>query len=230
METNSEVGVPLMLLTALACAGWAILILYAIRTRRRRLAAVVAAGGLGWLAIYFGLLVAASVTSEAGVLGLNEEKRFCGFYLDCHILFNVLEVRKEEALGTPPSREEADGVFYVVTVGVRSDARRAELGFEAAIELVDGRGRRFGRSTKGERALAAAGGEVFRGEQSLAAGASRADAVVFDVPSGIEDPHLLINEGFGPARFVETFLIGDEDSLLHARTTFRLEPPSAPRA
>jgi hypothetical protein len=49
---------------------------------------------------------------------------------------------------------------------------------------------------------------------------------VFDLPSDIRNPSLLITEGPWMGRLIELFLIGDEDSLFHKKTRFRLEPQS----
>ncbi|GEM_PF-6615006 len=48
--------------------------------------------------------------------------------------------------------------------------------------------------------------------------------IVFDLPSDIQNPRLLVTQGIWVERLIEFFLIGDEDSLFHRRTMFRLEP------
>jgi len=46
--------------------------------------------------------------------------------------------------------------------------------------------------------------------------------VAFDVPRDAIDPRLLVTDFPGPDRFLEALIIGDDDSLLHPRTMFRL--------
>jgi hypothetical protein len=46
--------------------------------------------------------------------------------------------------------------------------------------------------------------------------------IVFDLPADAKDPLLDLTEGFGIDHAIETFLIGDEDSIFHKRTYFRL--------
>jgi hypothetical protein len=46
--------------------------------------------------------------------------------------------------------------------------------------------------------------------------------IVFDLPADAKDPLLDLTEGFGIDRAIESFLIGDEDSIFHKRTYFKL--------
>src|SRR5205814_7694235 len=48
-------------------------------------AGLVAAAAAGWSAAYTALLIGSSLLSHDDVLGPGQPKRFCGFYLDCHV-------------------------------------------------------------------------------------------------------------------------------------------------
>ncbi len=43
------------------------------------------------------------------------------------------------------------------------------------------------------------------------------------MPPSASDAKLLITEGYGIDKVIERFLIGDEDSLFHAQTFFKLQ-------
>jgi hypothetical protein len=47
--------------------------------------------------------------------------------------------------------------------------------------------------------------------------------VVFDVPSDAQHPRLDVRDGEPLSVLIEFLLMGDEDSFLHARTTFALD-------
>jgi len=89
----------------------------------------------------------------------------------------------------------------------------------ALIEVPDS----FGRSEPGERALAAARGAPPPLTQPVGPGGAYETMVVFDLPTDARDLRLYVTDGFWAERLVELFLIGDEDSILHSRTSFRLE-------
>jgi hypothetical protein len=46
---------------------------------------------------------------------------------------------------------------------------------------------------------------------------------VFDLPRSVRRPRLQFTEGYWIDRLIELFLIGDEDSLLHGKTTLLLQ-------
>ncbi len=172
-------------------------------------------------AAYLGLLLVASLTSREQDLGLNQEKDFCGFYLDCHLSLSVVNVAK---IKTP------SGVRHVITVKFRNNARpRTETEraftlkpYHPVAVIVDDEGRTYERSADAEQLLVAnrGGGSPF--VQPVRAGNSYTADLVFDLPADVRDPRLFVTEGFWLKRALELFLIGDEDSLLHKRTTFRL--------
>lgn len=166
-----------------------------------------------WFVFYTAMLFGFSLMSREENLGLNQPKAFCGFYLDCHLHTAVAGVRKTKTLGD----KTAKGDFYVVKVKVSSDAKRVALGLHAPqFEVVDANNRRFQRIED----ITVSGNEF---EQKVPAGESFTGEIVFDLPADVQNPRLDIAEGIGIDKVIEAVLIGDEDSILHKRTFFKLE-------
>ena len=171
----------------------------------------IAGGGAVWATVYVAMLLGASLTSRERVLGLEEDKKFCGFYLDCHVQVAVTSVDTVRELGL----RRANGLFYVVTLRVSSDAVRARLNLIAPrLVLRDSQGRTYDRvpNTTDMDALA----------RDIGPAESFQSTIVFDVPEDAADLRLHVSMGFWVDRLVEKFLIGDEDSVLHKRTSFRI--------
>jgi hypothetical protein len=207
-------GVLLMLLTIGGLFLAVLLMIVAGVTRQVWLAKFVF-GAVGvWFGVYAVLLVTVSLLSEEKTLSLNEPKAFCGFYLDCHLHAAVTDVKKNKTFGN----KTAVGEFYVVRVKIFSDARRAELGLHAPeFEVVDAEGRRFKR-------LADLKNPEPSWDTKVPAGGMFEKEAVFDLPENVSNPRLDIAEGNDMDKIFEIFLIGDEDSLWHKRSLFRLEP------
>ncbi len=184
---------------------------------RVRLMAVPAFGLLA--ASYLVMLIGVSLASEERVLGLNQPKRFCGAYLDCHRIVSVVGLERHGTLGS----ERADGIFYIVTLRFTSDAVVATTHSGIVTATVrDDDGRRYRRATHAEGMLDPEGGSVGIADTPLRPGESHATRIVFDVPADARNLRLLVTDGHWIARLTELFLIGDEDSFLHAKTTFAL--------
>src|SRR5262245_38786258 len=164
-----------------------------------------------WVVVYSTMLLTASLTSDERVLDVAQDKKFCGFYLDCHMQVAVTGVDTVREIGL----RRANGLFYVVTLRVSSDAVRARLNLLAPrLVLHDDGGHRYEQvpSPNGTDALAREIGP----EESFNA------QVVFDVPEDAVNLRLHVSMGFWVDRLVEAVLIGDEDSILHKRTSFRI--------
>lgn len=179
---------------------------------------------LGGLAIWFSLygiaLVSTSLMSEERTLGLNGSKEFCGFYLDCHLHAAVSGSRRVKQVGTATAK----GEFYVVRVKVSSDARRAELGLLAVdAHVVDAGGAEYTRDEMAEDQLP----PQPEFETTIGPGGSFEKEIVFDLPADVDRPRLDIREGVWADRLIETFLIGDEDSLFHNRSYFNISEQNA---
>jgi hypothetical protein len=166
-----------------------------------------------WLVFYTTTLLGVSLASREKTLALNKPKAFCGFYLDCHMHASVSGLRTAKQIGD----KTAQGIFYVVTVKIFSDARRATIGLhDPQFEIVDEQRRVFKPIEE-----SSVSGNPF--ERKVTAGGSFEGEIVFDLPTDIKNPRLDIAEGVGIDKVIESVLIGDEDSILHKRVLFSLE-------
>ena len=174
--------------------------------------------GLAWIGAYAALLIATSLASHERTLDLGETKRFCGFYLDCHMGVAVERVDTMSIIGDL----RAGGTFYVVTLRVSSDARRVPLRLEQPrFAVVDAEGFRHERFVSAERKLT--GGQMLDLERPVDPGHSFTRTIVIDVPHGVRNPRLHVTMGGPLDRAIELGVIGDEDALLHAPTLHALD-------
>lgn len=171
------------------------------------------------LGVYAGTLVTVSLSSKEKVLALGEPKRFCGFYLDCHLAVEVDQVDHAARIGTM----RANGEFYVVKLRVSSNARQATLQMgNPEIMVLDDDGHRYGRSAAAEELVEKLSGNSDGFSRPVTAGSSFVKTVVFDIPTNARAPRLLVSDARGVDAVLEALLIGDEDSFLHRPTTHRL--------
>ncbi|HEV2130692.1 MAG TPA: hypothetical protein VGR27_06295 [Longimicrobiaceae bacterium] len=209
----------------LLAAGAALVFL--LVTRRRRSARWVLRGALSTVLLYGVVLIAFSLGSREQMLAPQEEKYFCE--IDCHLAYSVEEVLRRPTLGDPPQQSSARGIYYVVGMKVRFDRETTSPDGGGAplrpnprsVAVVDATGRRYAPSHEGERALAlTASGIGVPLTRPLRPGESYRSVLVFDLPPDIRDPRLLITEAGWETRL----LIGHENSFLHRKTSFLLEP------
>lgn len=189
-----------------------------LRAHRPRGAAAIAGILLAWYVVQLGFVGAVSAGQPERRLAPGEVKRFCGFYLDCHLGVAVAGSRRVEWIGG----RRAQGVFEVVTVEVSSTARAARLtpyGLRAS--LVDKTGALYQRDLDAERAVAA--GDPPALEQMLEPGGSYRREVVFDVPTAATGLALDVRERGLPDDVLEWFLPGDDDSFLHRPVMLELQ-------
>jgi hypothetical protein len=191
---------------------------------------LLAAAGAVLGGLYFLALILVSVSSDERVLGPNQTKEFCGFYLDCHRLVTLVGVERTDRIGAMT----AAGVFHIVTLRLGSNARRAVMhSGRMAAEARDDAGRRFARSLEAERVL---GAEAAVGlpDTAIEPGGMVTTRLVFDLPRDAANPRAYVRDSDPVAVVTEMLMIGDEDSFLHARTTFALtdarEAMRVPRA
>ena len=209
-------GVLLLALTVLGLIAAAILTVIAMARGRTRVARSVVLVSAAWIGAYATLLIVTSLASRERTLALGETKRFCGFYLDCHMGVAVEHVDTMSSIGRPGDDIRAGGTYYVVTLRVSSDAQRVPLHLEhPRAVIVDAEGFRHERSLEAEQKLASAQAEL---ERPVDAGDSFTRAIVIDVPRGVREPRLYVSMGASLDRTLELAVIGDEDALLHART------------
>ena len=166
-----------------------------------------------WFVFYAAMLFGFSLLSEEKTCGIDEPKKFCGFYLDCHLHSSVSGVKKTKTFGNAL----ASGEFYVVKVKISSNAKRAVLNLTSPqFYVTDAAGKSYHPVEN-----PAVPRPPF--DDKLKAGGSFEREIVFDLPLDIENPRLDIREGSVIERVIEKVLIGDEDSLFHQRIRFSLE-------
>lgn len=178
-------------------------------------------GGVAtWFVFYAIALFGLSLTSKEKVLALNEPKEYCGFYLDCHLHTELTGVRTAKTIGD----KTANGTFYIAKVKVFSDAKNPNIAFrllEPNAELKDDSGRTFTRNTEAENLLPT--GQI-QLNQDIKGRETIEKEIVFDIAEPAKDLKLLITEGYGIDKVIEAVLVDDEDSILHQKTVFKVEP------
>lgn len=207
----------LMTIGGLFVAG--VLFVAALYTGKAWLAKFVAGGVVVWFVFYGVMLLGASFFSKEKLLGLNEPKAFCGFYIDCHMHTAVAGVKKTKTIGD----RTAKGEFYIVKVRVFSDAVKATLGLtELGANVLDDQGRHYHRDRDAEAHLPPQ--PAF--EKLIGPEENFEKEIVFDLPLDVQNPRLDLREGFGIDHVIETVLVGDEDSIFHRRSYFELQEQS----
>jgi hypothetical protein len=229
LQSLTPANAPLVILAFLATAalgGIAAVGTGAAVILNRRLAAKrLTFGGLFLTGGYLAVLLIFSFWSEEKTLKLGDRKYFCE--IDCHLAYSIERVSTVHTLGRPPQTTTAKGTFYVVGIKTWFDPNTiASFRGNAPLKpnprevfLVDDSGRLLGPSPAGLAAL-----EQERGSPStplsreLRPGESYTTTLVFDLPSGVRRPRLLLGDPPG----VEMVLIGHENSLFHKKIYFAL--------
>jgi hypothetical protein len=179
------------------------------------------------LGVYLVVLLALSFTSKETIIGGGGDVRLCGLSLGCDLSASVIQVEKQKTFGNPPRELIAEGMCYLVTVKVTSNAPQPKLNpRELSGVVVDAGGRKYQRFLQAERELLSARGAGDPFERVAGpSGGSYKRVLVFDLPPNVQNPALIVHEGSWTERALELFLIGDEDSLFHKKTKFLLRPP-----
>jgi len=172
---------------------------------------------------YLLALLGTSLLSHDRLLPTATPERLCGLYIDCHRTVSVDTVRYADTV----NGRRARGRFAMVTVRLANDARRATLRTgRLAAALRGSGGRTYPRAVAVEQALAAGGTAAGLPDVPLRPGTSTTSTLVFDIPRTEGVLQLRVRDADPFAVLTELFLIGDEDSFLHARSWFVLEPPA----
>ncbi|MEK6282858.1 MAG: hypothetical protein AABN95_21075 [Acidobacteriota bacterium] len=181
------------------------------------------------IAVYLGVMLIFSLTSEERVLVRGQEKHFCE--IDCHLAYSVTDVQHSKTLGQTMTGVGANGptaagLFRVVTIKTRFDENTISPtrgnGLlhpnSRVVVVIDDNGNEYLPSPTGQKALetSQAAGSPFTAP--LRPGEFYNTTVVFDLPAGITNPVLLIHEGESMTHFV----IGHENSPLHKKIGFQI--------
>ncbi|HYJ91778.1 MAG TPA: DUF4352 domain-containing protein [Pyrinomonadaceae bacterium] len=178
-------------------------------------------GGVAvWLIFYIVMLLGFSFASTEKTLPIGEAKEYCGFYLDCHMHTTVTNVTRTKTLGN----KTANGEFYIVSVKVFSNAKRATLGLLSVdAHVADANGQTYTRDMQAETQLPPQ--PDF--ERQITPSETFEKQIVFDLPIDVQNPRLDMREGYGIDHVIEAVLIDDEDSIFHKRNYFALSEPPA---
>ena len=218
----------LLLLTAMGVGGALIIAFVAARRHNRRVARTFAGGAALLGLAYTGGVIAASAASTEKTLAAGDTKWFCGFYLDCHLGLSIERTETTTSLAGPRGPVTPKGAFHIVTLRLHNSAKNPNLDmllYRPDARIVDAAGRKYDRSPEGEAALATDRPPVLGAETSV--GHKPVEAtIVFDLPANVQDPRLMVSEGWIAARVIELGLINDENSIFHKRTLMALDGAS----
>jgi len=214
----------LLLLIAMAI-GVSLVIALVAASRGRRKVARTGLGAAGLLALaYGGGVLAVAAASREHTIDQGDTKWFCGFYLDCHLGLSIVRVDTTSTL-PGPNALQADGDFHIVTLELHNSAKNPEIDmllYEPDARIVDAAGREYERSAPAEAALARAGEPGALGDQTKVTHEPVEARIVFDLPTGVREPRLMVTEGWIVDRVIELGLIGDENSIFHKHTFMAL--------
>ncbi len=206
MET---IGTLLFLLTLAGTLGSLIYSIFTFLTHHKRRAYACIIGLVVWFGIYMVLMIIISFITPPTVLAHGQEHCFDDM---CFSVQNVKVVKKVEN-GTVT--RTAQGTYYLVAVQLRNAAQQApQKPDNPSLYLTDRTGHTYSLSSSAQAVI----GQEPQWNQRLQAGEIQVRTAVFDVPIGIQQPYLVITEGGWPS----SLIIGDENSLFHAKTLFSL--------
>jgi hypothetical protein len=216
------VGILLMLMTIGGVILATILLIISFLTKKFRLRKLVFIGVPLWFIFYSIMLFGFSLTSKERVLSLNEPKEFCGFYLDCHLHASVTGVRTAKIIGT----QTAQGTFLIAKIKVFVDAKNPNIAFrllEPKAEIINEGSRIYSRISEAENELPTAQNQL---NQDIKGNQIIEKEIVFDITEPAKDLKLSITEGYGVDKIIEAVLVGDDDSIFHQPTLFKIETSS----
>jgi hypothetical protein len=198
----------------------ALILVFSVWTRRKWIGIGAVAFGLALVSGYALVLVGVSLTSHEKVLAPGERKYFCE--IDCHIAYSITGVEESSTLGVELHPTAAAGRFVIVhlktwfdpsTISPHRGNGELSPGLRR-VALVDEQGHEFGPSGAAKAVLEKLRGVTTPMSQPLRPGESYVTDAVFDVPSNLHNPRLFIGDNVG---FLDTVLIGHEDSYLHKK-------------
>ena len=228
MFTNVNLAAPVGALALLGTGCLFLLLglafIYTLAKRKFRANKFVLAGAVAIAALYAGVLLLFSFTSNEQALARGQEKHFCE--IDCHLAYSIVDVKDTKTLGEPPQQISAAGSFRSVIIKTRFDEntispRRGDgllYPNSRVLTLIDEKGRRYYPSLEANRLLEQKQGVSTAMTTPLRPGESYTTTVVFDLPADAQNPSLLITEG----EWLTHFVIGHENSPLHKQTRFQL--------
>lgn len=171
---------------------------------------------------YFAILLSYSYASRTTYLPQNFPKKFCGFYFGCHLQASVSGVRTAKEIGGV----KAQGIFYIVKIKISNDSENKPLSMSAPeATMIDEGPRLYSRIEKAEEQLSS--GSKIPFNQTVQPNGSFEKEIVFDLTEPAQELNLSLTDTRGFNKFVELFLVGDEDSLFHEPTLFIIKNNTA---
>ena len=150
--------------------------------------------GLRWGFGAFGIVLV-GVLTLAALYTFSTPNRFVTLGTPIHqddFVYTVTGVGRTPKISNSASRATAQGEFYIVSIRVDNDAKRVGFVWDERIpHIVDRQGQRYDKSPAGQAALDAS----LKPRFSIAPGDSSTFQAVFDVPSNIEKPALVFDNG-----------------------------------
>ena len=161
---------------------------------------------------YFSVLLLVSLTSSQTRLALNQERCFD------EMCFSVIGVNKVKTVSNPSAQITAQGSFYLVQLQLRNAAKRlAQKPDNPGFEVVDQQGHTYSYSQIGTAVLtnvqSVTGINTTLWETKLEPAEKSVRTLVFDLPSKVANPCLVISEGSWPTPLI----IGDDNSFFHKK-------------
>ena len=214
------IGVLAFFLTILAMVTGGVIIAVALITHHAPRAQKTGILLLVWLGIYAAALMAASVTSRPQYIEAGKERCFD------EMCYSIKTLSISQTLGTEPNSFKAQGKYYVMTVQLRSDSKRsAQKPSQPDLFIVGDHGDRYSQMVNAGNEPGFPIGQPVTAAQlwdrKIQPGETVSRTVAFDLPADVRQPGLVVSEGIGP---LSAIIIGDENSLFHAKTEFLLTP------
>ncbi|HEY3312840.1 MAG TPA: hypothetical protein VGK00_14465 [Anaerolineales bacterium] len=213
-------GLLVFLISILGLSTALVLAIIALFTHRPGRAMKVMALAVGWIVLYALALLAFSFTSRPRYLAPGQERCFD------EMCYSITALRVSPSLGTTSQQINARGIYYIVTIQLRSAARRtAQKPSEPDVFIIDAQGKRYPGFINAGTELDAPLGQPLTAAQlwdrKIQPGESVRRSLAFDLPVDVRSPGLVVTEGIGPLSAV---LIGAETSFFHAPVEFPLNP------
>lgn len=223
----------LLLLTGLAVAGALGVAFIASRRRKARTAKSFATGAAIIAALYAGGVIAASGASKEETLAPGDTKWFCGFYLDCHLGLSIARTEVLNEIASPQGAVKPSGKFHVLTLRLHNSAKNPSLDmllYKPDARIVDAGGMRYVRNATAEAAISGGTRPAAFGEETRVSHEPVHATIVFDLPLNVQQPRLLVSEGWIVGKLIELGLINDENSIFHKRIYLALDGTSGTTA
>jgi hypothetical protein len=166
-------------------------------------------------AIYLGVVVVVALMSPQRIFAIGEDRCFDDWCVA------VKDVTVMPELGDGADVVRANGQFYVVTLRLSNHARgRSQRASSAAVRLMDGQGRVYEVSPRGQAAYESRHGPAPPLTSALGVGRSLDTVRVFELPTDSHEVGLTVEHPVGPSPGL--LIIGDDGSLFHKPTIVRL--------